>query len=85
MSFLGLDISDRRTIGVVVDENGDVVRRTRREEESGGAAAVAREIASGLSIEAFGVASEATPVASLKIRNLPPPNYVMPGAAIVTT
>jgi glucokinase len=84
MSFLGLDISDRRTIGVVVDENGEVVRRTRRESGSGGVPGLARELASGLSIDAFGVSAETSPGASLRVKDLPPPIHATPGAAVVT-
>jgi glucokinase len=84
MSFLGLDISDRRTIGVVVDENGEVVRRTRRESGSGGVPGLARELASGLSIDAFGVSAETSPGASLRVKDLPPPTHATPGAAVVT-
>jgi glucokinase len=83
MRFLGLDISERRTIAVVVDENGDVARRARRDGPEG-SADVAREVASGLSIEAFGVSAETMGTAALNLDGLPAPKYVMPGAAAVT-
>jgi glucokinase len=85
MNFLGLDISERRTCGVVVDEQGVVARRARRDAAAHGGAEVARELASGFSIDAFGVAIEgAKPVPSLKLAGLPEATYVMPGAAAVT-
>ncbi len=72
MNFLGLDISERRTCGVVVDDQGVVARRARCDEDAHGGAEVARELASGFSIDAFGVAIEgAKPVASLKLVGLP--------------
>jgi len=84
MSFLGLDISDRRTIGVVVDENGEVVRRVRREKGSDGTAGLASELSSGLSVDAFGLSAETTQPEPLNVKGLPAPKHVMPGAAVVT-
>jgi glucokinase len=84
MTFLGLDISDRRTIGVVVDESGELVRRIRREGGADVAAGVARELASGFSIEAFGVSADASAIVSLDLDGLPAPSYVSPGAAVIT-
>ncbi len=85
MNLLGLDISNQRTVGVVIDEHGHVARRGRRDGTPAGSGDLARELASGFSIEAFGVAIEgATEVASLDLGGLPKPTYVMPGAAAVT-
>jgi len=84
MNLLGLDISDRRTIGVVVDENGQLLRRARREGGPDMAAEMARELVAGLAVHAFGVSAEASGIASLALDGLPPPDYVRPGAAVVT-
>jgi glucokinase len=84
MSFLGLDISNRRTIGVVVDGNGEVVRRSRRDGAPDGVADLARELACALSIEAVGVSAETASLGALTLDDLPPPKYVMPGVAVVT-
>jgi predicted NBD/HSP70 family sugar kinase len=86
MKLLGLDISERRTVGVVLDERGNVVRRARRDGPADGSVNFARELTSGHSIDAFGVAIDgAEEVAALgEIDGLPCPEYVMPGAAAVT-
>jgi glucokinase len=85
MSLLGLDISDRRVVGVVVDERGEIARRIRRDGPPDRSADAAREVASGFSIEAFGVAIDgARELPSLKLDGLPRPTYVAPGAAAVS-
>lgn len=85
MSFLGLDISDRRTQGVVLDEQGGVVRRARRDGAPDALAGLVRELAAGQSIEAFGVSTEgAATLAGLAGEGLPAPRYATPGAAAVT-
>ena len=84
MNFLGLDIAERRTVGVVVDEHGDIQRRARRDGPAGASAQVARELAAGLTIEAFGVAVERREPVAMDLDELPAPEYVMCGAAAVT-
>lgn len=85
MNLLGLDVSERRTIGVVVDEHGHVARRARRDGPPDSCAAVARELAAGSSIDAVGVSTDGgTELASLKLDGLPKPTFVAPGAAAVT-
>jgi glucokinase len=44
---------------------------------------VARELASGLAVQAFGVSAEAAAIASLTLDGLPVPEHVRPGAAVV--
>jgi predicted NBD/HSP70 family sugar kinase len=84
MNILGLDIAERRAVGVVVDENGAVLRRGRREGSETSAADVVRELASGLSIDAFGVSNEgAAEVPSLTLREVPAPTYGTPGTAAI--
>jgi glucokinase len=84
MNLLGLDVSERRTLGVVVDERGTVTRRARRDGPTDHSADVARELAAGLSIEVVGVSIDgATELASLKPGGLPKPAFVAPGAAAV--
>ena len=87
MNLIGLDISGQRTIGVVVDEHGTVVRRVRRDTpdgRDGSRSPVLRELAAGFSIAAVGAATEvAADVASLHVDNLPKPLHVGPGAAAV--
>ncbi len=85
MNLLGLDVSDRRTVGVVVDEHGHVARRARHDGPSDQIADVARELAAGLSVDAVGVSVDgAAEAASLKLVGLPTPVFVLPGAAAVT-
>jgi len=85
MNFLGLDISERRTSGVVVDEHGQVARRARRDGTPEGSADLVRELASGFTIDAFGVSIDgAKALTALNVDGLPRPKYVMPGAAAVT-
>ncbi len=84
MNLLGLDISDHRTVGVVVDEQGHVARRGRRDGPPAGSADLARELAADFTIEAFGVSIEgAAEVTALKTGGLPKPIYVRPGDAAV--
>jgi glucokinase len=85
MNLLGLDVSDRRTVGVVVDEHGHVARRARHDGPPDQIADVARELAAGLSVDAVGVSVDgAAEAASLKLVGLPTPVFVLPGAAAVT-
>jgi glucokinase len=85
MSLLGLDISARRAVGVVVDDRGEVTRRIRRDGPPDRSADAAREVASGFSIEAFGVAIDgAKELTTLKLDGLPRPTFVTPGAAAVS-
>jgi predicted NBD/HSP70 family sugar kinase len=85
MNLLGLDVSDRRTVGVVVDEHGHVARRARHDGPSDQIADVARELAAGLSVDAVGVSVDgAAEAASLKLVGLSTPVFVLPGAAAVT-
>lgn len=85
MNYLGLDISEGRIVGVVVDETGQVARRVRREGPPQGSVELARELVSGSSIAAVGVAIDgAQAVASLALESVPQPTYVLPGAAAVT-
>jgi len=82
MHLLGLDIADRRVIGVVVDDNGAVVRRAR----SDAAAAVAAELAAGLTIDAFGVSIEekGEKVVPPSVKGAPPAVRCTPGVAAVS-
>jgi predicted NBD/HSP70 family sugar kinase len=85
MNFLGLDISERRTSGVVVDERGQVARRARRDGTPEDSVDLVRELASGFTIGAFGVAIDgAKELAALNVDGMPRPKYVMPGVAAVT-
>lgn len=85
MNILGLDMAERRAVGVVVDENGTVLRRGRREGADTSGADVIRELASGISIDVFGVSSDgAAEIPSLKLREVPQPIYVTPGTAAIT-
>ena len=82
MHFLGLDIAERRAVGVVVDDEGAVVRRERREGAGVSALEMVRALASGLTIEAFGVASEGQDSASA-VDGLVRPVWCTPGTAAV--
>lgn len=84
MHSLGLDIADRRVIGVVVDSDGAVVRRARHAGADAGRAAVA-ELVAGLTIDAFGYAIEAAAdeIGALTRTGLPSPKRCRPGAAAV--
>jgi predicted NBD/HSP70 family sugar kinase len=89
MHLLGLDISAGRVIGVVVDGDGTVVRRARRDGNDANADDVTRELAEGLSLDAYGVCAEqAADVARVKtlktLKNAPEPRVCTPGAAAVT-
>ena len=85
MNLLGLDVSERRTVGVVVDEHGQVARRARRDGPPDTSADVARELAAGLTVDALGVSVDgAAETTSLKLAGLPAPVFVLPGAAAVT-
>ena len=84
MNLVGLDVSDRRTVGVVLEDDGRVLRRARHDGLPDGSGDFARQLASGLSIEAFGVAIDAgRRTAAVDVDELPAPEYVMPGAAAV--
>jgi predicted NBD/HSP70 family sugar kinase len=84
MNLVGLDVSDRRTVGVVLEDDGRVLRRARWNGLPDGSGEFARELASGLSVEAFGVAIEAgRQRAAVEAEELPAPEYVMPGTAAV--
>jgi len=82
MHFLGLDIADRRVIGVVVDGNGAVVRRAHAD----AAGAVAAELAAGLTIDAFGVSIEekTEKVIPPSVKGAPPAVWCTPGVAAVS-
>jgi glucokinase len=83
MHVLGLDIADMRVVGVVADQQGLVVRRARSEGPR--AAQLATELAAGLTIGAFGAASETLPIDSsvLTVPNLPPALVCTAGTASV--
>jgi len=84
MNLVGLDVSDRRTVGVVLEDDGRVLRRARWNGLPDGSGEFVRELASGLSVEAFGVAIEAgRQRAAVEADELPAPEYVMPGTAAV--
>lgn len=84
MHSLGLDIADRRVTGVVVDGDGAVVRRAQRAGADASQDAVA-ELAAGLTIDAFGYATEAVAgeIAGLARTGLQNPKRCSPGAAAV--
>lgn len=85
MHLLGLDIADGRVIGVVVDETGTVIRRARRDGAGANAADVARELAEGLTLDAFGVSSDTPKEALLHpMKNAPEARLCGPGAAAMT-
>ncbi len=87
MHLLGLDISDRRVIGVVVDGDGTVVRRARVDGATSNAGAIAGELAAGLAIDAFGVSIEhqtGKAAAPASIKGGPPAVSCTPGIAAVT-
>jgi glucokinase len=83
MHLLGLDIADTRVVGVVADQHGVVVRRARS--EGSRAAELATELAAGLTIAAFGAASETLPVHTtlLNVPGLPPALGCAAGTASV--
>jgi glucokinase len=84
MPLLGLDLSDRRIVGVVVDGDGTIVRRARR--DGPGATDLAIQLAEGLTIDAFGAAIEGLPADSQtpSIANVPGPVVCTPGTASIT-
>jgi len=82
MHLLGLDIADRRVTGVVVDGDGAVVRRAQRAGADAGLQDVVAELAAGLTIDAFGYATEAA-AGDLARTGLPTPKRCRPGAAAV--
>jgi predicted NBD/HSP70 family sugar kinase len=85
MNLLGLDISERRSIGVMIDEHGKVSRRAKRDGPPENALDLARELVSVSSIDVFGAAVEGGRALEwLKIDGLPAPAFVLPGAAAVT-
>ena len=86
MHLLGLDIADRRVIGVVVDGDGAVVRRARADGAGPVARDVAGELAGGLTIDAFGVSIEKTPenITLPSIKGTPPAISCMPGIAAIS-
>ena len=83
MHVLGLDIADRRVVGVVADQQGMVVRRARSEGPD--AAPLAIDLTQGLPIVAFGAASETLPIDSsvLSIPNVPVAAVCTAGTASV--
>ena len=85
MQLLGLDIADGRTIGVVVDDAGTVIRRARRDGADANAAEVARELAEGLTLDAFGASSDRGQEDMLRsMKNVPEVRICGPGAAAIT-
>ena len=86
MHLLGLDIADRRVIGVVVDGDGAVVRRARADAPGAGAGDVAAELIAGLTIDAFGVSIESKPenVTLPAVKGAPPAVSCTPGVAAIS-
>jgi len=85
MQLLGLDIADGRVIGVVVDDTGHVIRRARRDGAGANAADLVRELAEGLTLDAFGASSDKGQEAMLhSMRNVPEVRICGPGAAAIT-
>src|SRR5436309_10615237 len=86
MRLLGLDIADRRVIGVVVDGDGAVVRRARADGTGPLAADVAAELVAGLTIDAFGVSIEkASGNATLSpVKGAPQAVSCTPGVAAIS-
>jgi glucokinase len=83
MHLLGLDIADTRVVGVVADQQGVVLRRARA--EGSRAAQLAAELAEGLTIAAFGAASETRSLDSsvLTVANVPAAAVCTAGTACV--
>lgn len=85
MHVLGLDIADGRVVGVVVDDTGKVIRRAKREGAGANAADVTRELADGLTLDAFGAASDKGQEDVLRsLKNVPEARICGPGAAAIT-
>ena len=86
MHLLGLDIAESRVIGVVVDGNGAVIRRARRDGTGQNADDVARELAEGLTLDAFGASADKSPedLALHRMTNAPEVRLFKPGAAAIT-
>jgi glucokinase len=86
MHLLGLDIANRRVIGVVVDGDGAVVRRARADGAGPVAWDIAAELAAGFTIEAFGVSVDRTPdnVALPPVKGAPPAVSCPPAIAAIT-
>jgi len=86
MPSLGLDITNERITGVVVAEDGAVVRRVQRAGPEGRLQDVVDELGAGLKIEALGVAIDAETDAAdvLKLTGtLPAQHRCTPGAAAI--
>ena len=88
MPLLGIDLVSDRATGVVVDDDGAIVRRAQRTGPDAGLQAVVDELSAGLTIEAFGVAIDTEPdaavVAALRpAAGLPPLFRCTPGAAAI--
>jgi glucokinase len=86
MHLLGLDISDRRVLGVVVDGDGTVVKSARANGAGPVAWAMAAQLAAGFTIDAFGVSMDETPenVTLPPVKGAPPAVPCTPGTAAVT-
>ena len=86
MHLLGLDIADRRVIGVVVDGDGAVVRRARADAPGAVAGDIASELIAGLTIDAFGVAIDRTTekVTSPSVKGAPAAVSCTPGVAAIS-
>jgi glucokinase len=86
MHFLGLDIADRRVIGIVVDGAGAIVRRARADGAGSVAKDVATELVAGLTIDAFGVSIEKTAenVTLPSVKGAPPAVSCAPGVAAIS-
>ena len=83
--LLGLDIDDGRVVGVVVDDTGKVLRRASREGSGANPADVTRELAEGLTLDAFGVSSGKGQEDVLRsMKNVPEARICEPGAAAIT-
>jgi glucokinase len=84
MHLLGLDISARRVIGVVVDGDGAIVRRAGA--DGAGSVDVATELVAGLTIDAFGVSIDRTPanVTLPSVNGAPPAVSCTPGVAAIS-
>jgi glucokinase len=85
MHLLGLDISDRRVLGVVVDGDGAVVKSARADGAGPVAWAMAAQLAAGFTIDAFGVSMDETPenVTLPPVKGAPPAVPCTPGTAAV--
>jgi glucokinase len=86
MHLLGLDIADRRVVGVVVDGEGAIVRRARADGAGSVAKDVATELIAGLTIDVFGVSIERTAenVTLPSVKGAPPAVSCTPGVAAVS-